>query len=583
MTRNVFTVTAEFAGDNCWHVCRGSSISHTKGPVWPSSAAQLSGFANALCAGSGGWAIRAVVFVGSAPWATGATKVATYPRHVWILSPGRALVCSLEDDAQAAVVVDPATESASVHLGDAERPVVDAKPERIEEVMRALMITRLLIRRTPGTEALAQRYRDRCPRASEVVDCWPESVRAGAERFAARLVKNDGVWLTSGHTAVMRCRRDISYSIHHTRYGAFDDRDSTLAEVTHGAPVLMVVDRIVDAVHGRAIRAYSRKHLNVKATVTVDACEQAKDFGQVEEICRAAADAALPRKGLVVGVGGGVTLDMAGLAASIFRRGVGYVRVPTTLVGLVDVSVGIKHGVNAFGRKNILGSFFPPTASVNDYSFIQTSPGRSVSCGLAEILKIALVRDEMLLAAVEKHGRELLCSGFQLPAAVASTVVQRAEVLMMEELAPNLFEIDLARLADFGHTFSPAIETASGYRIAHGEAVALDILISTGIAVARGLCASNLLERLTTLFPTLNLPVWHERLPTVDHLRRALDSVAAHRGGNVNLVVPIRPGVATFVQHVATRELAAALNWMQLNAAESTSRSQWRDFASASV
>ena len=154
---------------------------------------------------------------------------------------------------------------------------------------------------------------------------------------------------------------------------------------------------------------------------------------------------------------------------------------------------------------------------------------------------------------------------------------------MMEELAPNLFEADLARLADFGHTFSPAIETASGYRIAHGEAVALDMLISTGIAVARGLCASNLLERLTTLFRRLKLPVWHERLPHVDHLRRALDSVAAHRGGNLNLVVPICPGVATFVQHVATRELAAALNWMQLSAAESTSRSQWRDFASASV
>jgi 3-dehydroquinate synthase len=267
----------------------------------------------------------------------------------------------------------------------------------------------------------------------------------------------------------------------------------------------------------------------------------------------------------------------------MFRRGIGYVRVPTTLVGLVDVSVGIKQGVNAFGRKNILGSFFPPTASVNDYSFIRTSPPRSISCGLAEILKIALVRDEALLAAVEKHGQELLDSGCALPA-VASYVIQRAEILMMEELAPNLFETDLARLVDFGHTFSSAIETASGYRIAHGEAVALDMLISTGIAVEKGLCPPDLLERLATLFPTLNLPVWHERLPDVEHLCRALEAVAAHRGGNLNLVVPTRAGAATFVQHVATRELTAALDWMQSNVAPSSVDLNARaDFASASL
>src|SRR5207244_8284933 len=133
--------------------------------------------------------------------------------------------------------------------------------------------------------------------------------------------------------------------------------------------------------------------------------------------------------------GCGWPVTSAGPGAAMFRRGVGYVRVPTTLVGLVDVSVGIKQAVNAFGRKNILGTFFPPTASVNDYSLVRTSPARSISCGLAEILKIAVVRDARLLATVEKHGAELLHSGYRSPAAVASSVAQHAEILMMEELA----------------------------------------------------------------------------------------------------------------------------------------------------
>jgi 3-dehydroquinate synthetase len=565
VTKTVSTLTAEFAGDGRWHVWRGRAASHVNGPAWPATPAQLSAFADALCSGSRGWAVRSVVLVGP-QCGSGATNVTSYPRQVWILSPGRALVSSLDNDRQPAVVVDLATQSASVHIGDAERALAGAEPECIAGVLRALDITRLLLRRDPGAEDAARRYREQCPGTCDVIECGPDSIRAGAERFAEGLRKAEGVWFAGRDTSVMHGRREISYSIHHTRYGAFDARDATLAEVTQAAPVVMVVDRNVDAVHGGAIRVYSRKHLNVAATVIVDASEHAKGFEQVEQICRAAADAGLPRNGLIVAVGGGVTLDIAGLAASMFRRGTRYIRVPTTLVGLVDVAVGIKQGVNAFGRKNILGAFFPPAASVNDYSLLRTSPRRSIACGLAEIVKIALVRDEVLLAAVEDHGRELLSSRCQMPAA-ASPILRRAETLMMEELAPNLFETDLARLVDFGHTFSPLIETASDYEIAHGEAVALDILMSTGIAVAKGLCTSELPERLKTLFPALNLPMWHDRLPDVDDCRRALDGVVAHRGGTLNLVVPTRAGAATFVQHVSTRELSGALDWMQATAA----------------
>ena len=567
MTKKAGTVTAELISGSRWRVSRGPFMSDTDGPAWPATDAQLSAFADALCSGRSAWPVRSVVFVGP-QHGSGPAKVATYPRHVWILSPGRALVAGFADGLPA-IVVDPATQSATVHIGDAERALADADPERIAGVMRALDISRLLLHRSAGAEDAAACYRERYAGTCEVIECGPESIRAGAERFADSLTSAEGVWFAPRDTTVMHGTRDITYSVHHTRYGAFDGRDKTLADSVHDAPVIMVIDRNVDAIQGDAIRAYSRQHLNVRATVIIHASEQAKGLEQVERICRTASDAALPRNGLVVAVGGGVTLDIAGLAASMFRRGIRYIRVPTTLVGLVDVAVGIKQGVNAFGRKNILGTFFPPAASVNDSSFLRTSPRRSISCGLAEIVKIALVRDAALLAAVEDHGEELLSSRWQTPAPLASAVLRRAETLMMEELAPNLFETELARLVDFGHTFSPLIETASDYDIAHGEAVALDILMSAGIAVARGLCAPDLPNRLRTLFRALDLPTWHDRLPEVDDFLRSLDSVVAHRGGHLNLVVPTRPGSAAFVQHVTAVELSGALDWMQSTAAAS--------------
>lgn len=163
-----------------------------------------------------------------------------------------------------------------------------------------------------------------------------------------------------------------------------------------------------------------------------------------------------------------MTLDIAGLAASVFRRGVDYIRVPTTLVGLADVAVGIKQGVNALGKKNVIGTFYPPLASINDYRFAQTLHRREIACGMAEIVKVGLLRDPVLLNLLKSYGHELSCSRFGSPAWAAAEVANRAELLTMEELAPNLFEKDLARLVDFGHTFSPAIETLSRFEIPHG-------------------------------------------------------------------------------------------------------------------
>lgn len=351
----------------------------------------------------------------------------------------------------------------------------------------------------------------------------------------------------------LRAARRIEYRVFHPAQPVFDPADRTLAGLADSRPVLAVFDRSVAALYNSAWKAYAARHLQLAGELTLAPGESAKNWEQVHNICALAARVGLPRHGIILGIGGGITLDIAGFAASIFRRGIDYVRIPTTLVGLVDVAVGIKQGVNAHGKKNLIGSFHPPLASINDYGFLATLERREISCGFAEIVKMALLRDPALLALLERHGAELLESRFASPVYIARQVTRRAELLMLEELAPNLFEENLARLVDFGHTFSPAIEMASHFEISHGYAVALDMLLSVALA------SPDLLPRLAALFKTLGLPCCDARMPEAATLLEALAEVRRHRGGSLNLVVIRRPGEPYFLRAVSHRELARAL------------------------
>jgi 3-dehydroquinate synthase len=282
-------------------------------------------------------------------------------------------------------------------------------------------------------------------------------------------------------------------------------------------------------------------------------------------------------------VGGGVTLDVAGFVASIFRRGVSFVRIPTSLIGLVDVAVGIKQGINVDNKKSIVGTFYPATLNINDPTFLATLPQRHVSCGMAEIIKMAVVRDAKLFAILENVASQLIASKFQCPAA-GRDIILRAERLMMQELQPNLFESELRRLADFGHTFSPAIESASGWSINHGEAVGLDMLISTAIAREKGLCSNETLFRLHNLLRISKLPVIH---PVCERqlLVNAISSAKSHRGGRVNLVVPREIGKAEFVDHVRAKEIEMALRHLRAEKTHNvcSPRGSGRDTSAARV
>jgi 3-dehydroquinate synthase len=386
--------------------------------------------------------------------------------------------------------------------------------------------------------------------------------QVGGWLCARKVISQAGVWESRGVRTLgfeVRCEREVRYRVLHSADFAFDPHNPTIAELVGSRPVFAVVDEKIDGLYGGAIRAYFNKTMESCEPLLVDGSESKKNWTQVATICKALADANVPRQGVLMAIGGGVALDMAGLGASLFRRGVDYVRIPTSLIAMVDVGVGIKQAINFEGKKSLLGAFYPASCTVIDPTFLSTVSARDISCGIAEIIKIAMVKDQGLFELLEENMATLVSSKFRhLPVGVE--IIAQSGRLMMEELQPNLFEEDLQRIVDFGHTFSPSIEIASAYRFAHGEAVAIDILLSTYIAVQRGTCDAGVLDRLVRLMRAAGLPLT-QTVCTVDDFKKGLTGIRSHRGGKLNLVLPRALGRVEFTDELEDAELIEALEF----------------------
>ncbi len=274
--------------------------------------------------------------------------------------------------------------------------------------------------------------------------------------------------------------RRLSYAVVSARSPVFSPQSRLLQNVLRGRPVFFVIDAAVDASYGIELRSYAANYLECAGNIAIGPREGNKTLATVETICSAADEAGLPRDGVIFGVGGGVTLDQAGLAASLYRRGILFGRIPTTLVGIVDVAVGIKQSVNHDRHKSLLGAFYPAFSNIIDLGFLASLAARDIASGIAEIAKMAIICDRRLFELLERHGLSLVQSRFQ-SRALGDEVIRRAQLTMMDELCGNLYEEERARKVDLGHTFSPLLEERSNFSLSHGEAVAVDVAFSAAI------------------------------------------------------------------------------------------------------
>ncbi|MEJ3745888.1 iron-containing alcohol dehydrogenase [Actinomycetes bacterium KLBMP 9797] len=306
-----------------------------------------------------------------------------------------------------------------------------------------------------------------------------------------------------------------------------------------GAKVLAVVDAF--APH---VVADVRRYFSGHTVVPVVSSAHAKTLGHVGELLTTARRLGLGRDDRIVAVGGGMLLDLVGTMALLYQGETPYLRVPTTLVGLIDAGVGLKVGVDVNQRRNLLGGYQPPLACLCDTAFLRTLPPAEIRCGLAEAIKIAMVADGSLLDLLEERHEDL----FERPdGPVAEEIVRRSIAAMMRELAGNPYEKELRRLPDFGHEFGHLLETASGYALRHGEAVSIGMAFAGHLGVQTGRLPAAAYERMIRLLLRVGLPVYSP-LCRPERLWRWLGGdISAHKGGRPHLVVPTGVGSGGFI------------------------------------
>lgn len=338
-----------------------------------------------------------------------------------------------------------------------------------------------------------------------------------------------------------------------------DERNDTLLR---GGSVpgrrFVVIDSGVPVAWRKKIRIYFKSRSVVIRLMVVPGGEAFKNTGSVLRLIKAFDDFELDRRNEpVLVIGGGAVLDTVGLAASLYRRGVPYIRVPSTLLAYVDASIGIKTGVNFGSSKNLIGAFAAPLSVLLDRAFLRSLPQRELSSGLGEILKLGLACDSELFTALEKGADQLLSSQFSDNSGLR--LLARSISVILSELEPDMFEENLNRAVDLGHTFSQPFELLAGpFAMRHGEAVALDLNLSAIIAHHRGILDASALWRLVYLTKRLGFPA---RFPDIEPelLWRSVIERTRHRAGRQRIPLPTRIGGYTFVDDVRPDEVAESL------------------------
>ena len=280
----------------------------------------------------------------------------------------------------------------------------------------------------------------------------------------------------------------------------------------------------------------------------------------------------IDRHSYVVVIGGGAVLDAVGLGAALAHRGVRLVRVPTTVLAQNDSGVGVKNAVNLKGYKNFTGTFAPPWAVVNDFDFLERLPRRDRISGIAEAVKVALIRDGSFFVWLEQNTDRL--TAFEREA--EEWMVRRSAEIHMAQIARggDPFEMGSARPLDFGHWAAHKLETLSDHAVTHGEAVAIGIALDTRYSVLSGLLAEGADERVAALLERLGFRLFHPALVAPDASGRpallaGLDEFRQHLGGELTITLLKELGTGIEVHEIDADLVAEALAWLEARGAVS--------------
>jgi 3-dehydroquinate synthase len=251
-------------------------------------------------------------------------------------------------------------------------------------------------------------------------------------------------------------------------------------------------------------------------------------------------DLGIDRQSFVIAIGGGAVLDMVSFAAAIAHRGVRMIRMPTTVLSQGDSGVGVKNGINLFGKKNFVGAFAPPFAVINDSQFLASLEPRDRISGISEAIKVALLKDPDFFSYLESHASRIVRGD----TATLTNVIRRSALLHVAHICGNgdPFELGSARPLDFGHWAAHKLESLTSHRLRHGEAVAIGMALDIQYSVAKGHLDRATADRILHLLERIGFALWDDALVDRDTFGRlrvlqGLQEFREHLGGELHVTL----------------------------------------------
>jgi len=346
-----------------------------------------------------------------------------------------------------------------------------------------------------------------------------------------------------------------------------------LADANQRKVLVVLEDSLAQALPGleTRIETYFSAHTNrqqlVRSPLFVEGGEHAKNsLTLVTDILSHIDRHHLDRHSYLIAVGGGALLDVAGFAAATAHRGLRLVRIPTTTLSQADSGIGVKNGINAFGKKNFIGTFAPPHAVINDFNLLATLEPRDKRAGYAEAVKIACIRDRAFFEEIEREADKL--AAFE-PAAMKQ-LIRRCAELHLDHLATSgdPFESGSARPLDFGHWSAHKLEQLSDFEICHGEAVAIGIALDVLYSRSIGLLEAASAERILKLLERLGFKLFAAELLSADakdhlHVLNGLEEFREHLGGELTITLLLEIGRGAEIHVMNMPKVIEAIHELQ--------------------
>ena len=308
---------------------------------------------------------------------------------------------------------------------------------------------------------------------------------------------------------------------------------------------LIVIDRNVPKnLINKILSSLSTKQIT---THYFDASEKNKNQKSVNEILSILLNKNFNRNDCLISVGGGITGDVSGFTASIFKRGLKFVNIPTTLLSQVDSSIGGKTGINTRYGKNLIGSFYQPSLVISDINFLKTLPRRELICGYGEVLKHALISDKKFFSFLKKNGFKIL----DLKSPLIEKTIFKSCSIKKKIVEVDEKEMGIRKILNFGHTFAHAYESTLGYskKLNHGEAVILGIKTAAKFSLLNKILNIKDFKLIESHLNELNLPMNVNKFFSIGNLNKILSFMKKdkkNKSKKINLVLLKRIGQPSY-------------------------------------